>query len=100
MKYLWCLVVLLCPIVAGADKPRHNRLCWLSQKCADLKAREIEYLSPVTLTPMALEIDHRDLPNRITTSLTPGRTETDLAGPSVSQPRLRGHLPDDSRTER
>jgi hypothetical protein len=24
MKYLWCLVVLLCPIVAGADKPRHN----------------------------------------------------------------------------
>jgi hypothetical protein len=30
-----------------------------------LKAREIEYLSPVTLTPMALEIGHRDLTNRV-----------------------------------
>jgi hypothetical protein len=27
--------------------------------------KSVEYLSPVTRTPMALEIDHRDLTNRI-----------------------------------
>jgi hypothetical protein len=32
----------------------------------------------VTLTPMALEIALRDLPNRVTTSFTPVRTEADL----------------------
>jgi hypothetical protein len=55
----------------------HDRLCWLSQKRAEkqsctecLKAREIAYMPLVTLAPMASEIYHRDLTNRVTTSFT------------------------------
>jgi hypothetical protein len=58
-----------------ARKPRHDRLCWLSQKCAQkryciqcLKAREPEYIPLATHTLKALEIDRRDLTNRVTTS--------------------------------
>jgi hypothetical protein len=58
------------------NKHGHDRLCWLSQKRAEkrsyiqhLKAREIEH-SSVTLTLMTLEIDHRDLPNRVKASFT------------------------------
>jgi hypothetical protein len=47
------------------------RRCWLNQKCVDeqsylrgLEARETKYIPPVTLTPIALEITHRDLTNR------------------------------------
>ena len=42
----------------------------VNHKRAEKKAREIEYIPLVTLTPMALEIDHRDLTNRVTTLLT------------------------------
>jgi hypothetical protein len=35
-------------------------------------------MSLLTRTPMALEIDRRDLPNRVTTSFTPVGNEADL----------------------
>jgi hypothetical protein len=35
----------------------------------------------VLLARMTLEIDRGDLPNRVTTSFTPVRTEADLTGP-------------------
>jgi hypothetical protein len=44
----------------------------VKSKCAEkrsyierLKGKEIAYIPLVTLTPMALEIGHRDLPNRV-----------------------------------
>jgi hypothetical protein len=43
-----------------------------------LKARETEYIPLVTLTPMALEIDGRELTNRVTTSFTWVGNEADL----------------------
>jgi hypothetical protein len=53
-------------------RPRHDRLCWLSQQCADkwfsirdLKAREIQQIPLAIVAPMTLEIDRRDLPNRV-----------------------------------
>jgi hypothetical protein len=58
-------------------KPGQRRLCWLTQKRAEERAdtelseaRETELVSPVTRTPLALEIGRRDLPNRVKTSLT------------------------------
>jgi hypothetical protein len=60
-----------------AAKHGQDRLCWFIQKSLDkrscllhLKARETEYIPLVKLTPLVLEIDHRDLPNRVTTSFT------------------------------
>jgi hypothetical protein len=38
-------------------------------------------MSLVTRTPLALEMGHRDLTNRVPTSFTPVRTEADLTGP-------------------
>jgi hypothetical protein len=37
-------------------------------------------MSLVTRTPLALEIGHCDLTNRVTTSLTPVRNEADRVG--------------------
>jgi hypothetical protein len=42
-----------------------------------LKAREIAYMPLVTLAPMASEIYHCDLTNRVTISLTPVRSALD-----------------------
>src|SRR5262245_4337262 len=49
-----------------------DRLCWLTQKRAEMradtqrsKARETEPMSLVTRTHLALEIGHRDLTNRV-----------------------------------
>jgi hypothetical protein len=63
--------------VTLVHKPRHDRLCWLIQKHPEkrscirrLKARETEYIPLLKLTYMALEIDRRDLTNRVTTSFT------------------------------
>ena len=61
------------PFPSGAHgKARHDRLCWLTQKRAEkwsciqhLKVSEIESMSLVTLTTRALEIEHRELPNRV-----------------------------------
>ena len=71
-------------------KARHNRLCWVSQKRAEkrpcierLKGEEIAYIPLVILTRKALEINHRDLTNRVTTSFTPVRTEADLIPQAV-----------------
>jgi hypothetical protein len=59
-------------------KPRHDRVCWLTQKRAEKRAdtqrskvRETKPISLVTRTPLALEIGHRDLTNRVTASVTP-----------------------------
>jgi hypothetical protein len=53
-------------------KHSHDRLCWVIQKSVDqrscllrLKASEAESIPPVQLTPMALEIDHRDFTNSV-----------------------------------
>jgi hypothetical protein len=74
-------------------KARHDRLCWLTQKRAEKrddkqrsKARETESISLVTRTPLALEIGHRDLPNRVTTSYTLARND---AGSRVRSLRMR-----------
>jgi hypothetical protein len=67
--------------------PRHkhgqDRLCWLNQKRADqrfwircLEVRETEDISLVKLTPMVLEMDHHDLPNRVC-------SDNHLAGSSI-----------------
>jgi len=46
-----------------------------------LKARETEYIPLVKLTPMVLEIDHRDLTNRVKASFTPVGNEAGSPGP-------------------
>ena len=52
-------------------KHGHDRICWLSRKslekrpCTRCLKAETGYIPLVKLTPMALEIDHRDLPNRV-----------------------------------
>jgi hypothetical protein len=50
----------------------HDRLCWVSQKCMEqrsfirrLEVRETKYISLETLTRMVLEIERRDLTNRV-----------------------------------
>jgi hypothetical protein len=70
------------------SKHGHGRLCWLTQKRAEKwadtqrsKARETEPMSLVTRTPLALEISHRDLTNRVTASFTSVRTADDRVGP-------------------
>jgi hypothetical protein len=64
--------------------PRQNRLCWLSQKRPEKrshiqrsKAKETESIPLVKCPRMALEIDRRDLTNRVRTSFTSVRTEAD-----------------------
>jgi hypothetical protein len=58
-------------------KHGQDRLCWLSQKRAEkqsrtecMKAREIAYMPLPTLAPMASEIYHCDLTNRVKTFFT------------------------------
>jgi hypothetical protein len=53
-------------------KHGHDGLCWLNQKCADkrprlerLADRDTAYIPLVTRTPLALEVDRRDLTNRV-----------------------------------
>jgi hypothetical protein len=62
------------PSIEQSNRHTHgqDRLCWVSQKCADqrsstrdLKARKTEYISLVILVRMTLEIDRGDLPNRV-----------------------------------
>jgi hypothetical protein len=54
------------------NKHGQDRLCWLTQNRAEnrtdtqrSKARETEPMSLVTRTHLALEIGHRELPNRV-----------------------------------
>jgi hypothetical protein len=61
-----------------------HSICWLIQKRTEKraykkrsKARETESMSLVTCTAMVLEIDRRDLPNRVTISFTPVRNDDD-----------------------
>jgi hypothetical protein len=70
----------------------------LSQKRAEkqpciqrLKVREIEYIPLVTLTPMALEIDHHDLTNRVCADET-SRQHVLAPGLSREDLRLKGDL--------
>ena len=53
-------------------KARHSRLCWVSPKRAKkqadtrrLKVRKLESLPLMKRTAKALEIDRRELPNRV-----------------------------------
>jgi hypothetical protein len=61
--------------LASSLSPRHDRLCWLIQKCAGKrsctrrsKAKETADIPLVIRTPMALQIDRGELTNRVTTS--------------------------------
>jgi hypothetical protein len=69
---------------ACGDKPRHDRLCWLSQKHAQrrsrirrVEARETEAMPLGKRTLVVLDIDCRDLTNRVTTSFTSVGNEAD-----------------------
>jgi hypothetical protein len=66
-------------------KPRHNRLCWLIQKQAEkqsrrrrLKPRETEYIPLLKLTPMALDINRRELSHRAKIIFTSVRNSENL----------------------
>ena len=96
-----CLIPLISltrSVVNNPNKPRQNRLCWLIQKSLDkrscllhLKARETEYIPLVKLIPMVLGIDHRDLTNRVTTSMTPVGNPADSRGLATCCDSLYGH---------
>ena len=69
-------------------KPRQSRLCWLTQKRVEKradtqrsKAKGIHAMALVARTPMVLETDQRDLPNRVRALFTSAGNEADRVGP-------------------
>jgi hypothetical protein len=81
----------------SCHKPRHDRLCWLSQKRAETWSciRRVKARKPRTFpggtTSMALEVDRRGLTNRVTTSVTPVCMEADRA--CQIEPLGHGRIP-------
>jgi hypothetical protein len=92
------LIVNLKTAQALGLKHGHDRLCWVSQKCAEkrsctwcLKGRETGAMPLEKLTSMALEIDRRALTNRVTTSFTLVGNSADSPEPLLRPSPATGH---------
>jgi hypothetical protein len=107
----WRKTVLHCPPIWWCTlylyvKHGHDRLCWLTQKRAEKRAykqhsnaRGTESMSLVTRTPIPLEIDYRDLTNRVTTFLTtPAGNSTNSPAPLRRPLSDMGHEADTLKT--
>src|SRR5262245_43612880 len=92
-----CVVPMGEPLRIAGHKPRHNRLCWLSQNRTEkrscirrLKGRETEHFLLMKPTLMTSKFGRRDLTNRVIIPFTNLGSEADLVprwtrGPSRAQ---------------
>jgi len=58
---------------------------------ADLQARETQSIPLVRVAPMTVEIDRRDLPNRVKASFTPVGNSADSPEPPLRPLPATGH---------